>query len=131
MTSGCTTLIPFQWQNPLPTDQLNSHRQAHKSKSQTQHKTWVIPHAGHLEQTRGRQGINMAPQRSQCQTGNMSGSTAVTREQDDNVLCLPQWLSQSAQRYFRLLSRAQIALVGSAWDSLFVARVVVQSPDTK
>lgn len=89
MTSGYTTLIPFQWQNPLLTDQLNSHSQAQKTKSQTQHKTWVTPHAGHLAQMRGRQVINMAPQRSQCHTGNMSGSRAVTREQDDNVLSSP------------------------------------------
>ena len=82
-------------------------------------------------QMRGRQDINTAPQRSQCHIRNMSGSRAVTREQDDYVWCLPQGLPQSARLYFRLPSRAQIALAGSAWDSLFVARVAVKNLGTK
>lgn len=73
MTSGYTRVIPLQWQNPLPTDQLNSHSRAHKMKSQMQHKTWVTPHAGHLAQMRGRQDINTAPQRSQCHITNVPG----------------------------------------------------------
>lgn len=96
--------------NPIPVAESSSHRPAKftqsSTQSQVQHVTWVTARAGHLAQVRRTQDMNMAPLRSQCHTGNMSGSRAVTWEQDDNV----SWLSQSAQWYFGLLSRVQIAL---------------------
>lgn len=65
--------------------------------------------------TGGRKDVNMAPQWIQRHTGNDFGSRAVTREQDDNVSCLPQWLAQPARQPFRLVSPDCLGRVRLGW----------------